>query len=241
MKILITENYNSMSEKAADIIINQIASKQTSVICFATGTTPLKTYKLLINAYKKKKVDFSKVVSFNLDEYYPIQKKDKNSYFYYMHKNLFDHINLSEKNINILNGDCKDPKLECLNHAKKIEKHPFDLVILGIGSNGHIGFNEPGTPFDKEIGIIDLSDSTIKDNARFFSSSSKVPRQALSLGIKTIMSGKKILVIASGKKKANAVKNMIKGNITEKCPASILQKHKNCMVILDKDAASQLT
>lgn len=241
MKIHITENYNSMSEKAASIIIKQIESKPKSVICFATGTTPLETYKLLINAYKNKKVDFSKVVSFNLDEYYPIQKKDKNSYFYYMHKNLFDHINISDENINILNGDCQDPELECLNHAKKIKKHPFDLVILGIGSNGHIGFNEPGSSFEKRIGIVNLTSNTIKDNARFFSSSSQVPKQALSLGIKTIMSGKKILVIASGKKKTNAVKDMVKGKINEKCPASILKKHKNCVLILDKDAASQLT
>ncbi len=233
MFIIITKNYKEMSKRAANIVIDKISKKPTLILGLPTGETPLGMYTELIKAYKKKKVNFSKIKTFNLDEYYPIKNNNENSYHYYMNKNLFDKINIKKKNINILNGEAKNWKKECSDYEKKIKKNPIDLMILGVGINGHIGFNEPGSLNNSKTRMIQLSDETRKIN--------KTKNiYALTIGIFTIMSAKKIILLANGKNKAKAIKRLIEGPINKDCPVSFLRKHKNLIVILDKEAASLL-
>ena len=237
MKIIIGKDYEETARKAAIIVINDIILNPELVIGFATGDTPIGIYKELIQDYKMLKLDFSKVITFNLDEYYPIAKSNKQSYNNFMHENLFKYLNVDKNNINIPNGETKDIIKEIKEYEKKIKEKKIDLQILGIGRNGHIGFNEPGSSFKSKTRVINLDEMTIQDNSRLFKDISEVPRQAITMGIQTIMSAKKIVMIASGKSKAEAIKNMVKGKIDESCPASILQKHKNMILFLDKDAA----
>jgi len=220
MLIIKTKNYNKLSKIACEIIIKEILKKPNINIGFATGSTPLGLYKKLVSAYKKKKVDFSKIASFNLDEYYPIKKSNKKSYYYYMFKNLFNHINIKKSNINLLNGETKNPDKECRDYENKIKKNPIDIQILGVGVNGHIGFNEPGSDFNSLTRLVELADFKEK---------------ALTVGIKTIMKSKKIILLASGKNKKSAIRCLIKGNINKKCPVSILRRHKNLVVIADRE------
>lgn len=219
MKLIKVKNYKEMSEKAADIIIKDINKKLRMTIAFATGKTPLKLYKLLIKAYKKRKVDFSKIKAFNLDEYYPIRNSDKKSFYYYMHKKLLDKINIKKENINLLNGEVKNTKKECRDYEKKIKN--ADLIILGVGINGHIAFNEPGSLRNSKTRLVELKHKTVK-------------KEALTIGISTILSSKKILLLASGKKKKKAISHLFKEN--KNWPVSFLKKHKNLVVIVDKKA-----
>ena len=239
MLIIETKNYREMSKKASDFIISEILRKPEITIGFATGKTPLGLYRELIKSYKKKKINFSKIKSFNLDEYYPIKKSNKNSYFYYMFKNLFNKINIKKSNINFLNGETKNYNKECKNYENKIRKNPIDIQILGVGVNGHIGFNEPGSSFNSKTRLVKLSDETVRINSGILKKN-KIPENALTMGIKTIMSAKKIIVLASGKNKAEAISCLKKGKISSDCPISFLRKHKDLVLIIDKNAGSLL-
>lgn len=217
-----------MSKTASEMIISEILKKPDLVLGFATGKTPKKLYKNLIRAHKKKKIDFSKIRAFNLDEYYPLDKKNKKSYRNYMFRNLFEKVNIKKENINLLDGSNKDWKKECNEYEKKISKYRIDLQILGIGVNGHIGFNEPGSGFYSKTRLVNLAPETVKRN--------KFLDKGLTIGISTIMKSKKIILLASGKIKAKAVKGLIGGKINSNLPASFLRKHKNLVVIIDKKA-----
>lgn len=239
MKIINTKNYNEMSKKAAEIIIEEISKKPNLVLGLATGFTSLRLYQELVKVYEKRKINFSKIRSFNLDEYYPIKKKDKNSFYYFMHKNLFSKINIKKENVNILDGEAKNPENECENYENKIRKNKIDIQILGVGVNGHIGFNEPGSGINSRTRLVKLASQTLKDNSRFFRGR-KIPRYALSMGISSIMVAKRIILLASGKNKARAMNQLIERKVSKKWPVSFLRKHKNLVIVLDKDAASLL-
>jgi len=226
MKFIVVKNYREISKIAGDIIIKEIQKNPKLVVGFATGKTPLGLYKELVKAYKKKQVDFSNIKTFNLDEYYPISKEDRKSYFYYMHRNLFDKVNVKKENINFLNGEAKDFKKECLNYEKKINKNKVDIQILGVGVNGHIGFNEPGSSEKSKTRFIELTESTKKIN--------KTDKNALTMGVSTIMKAKKIILLASGKNKAKALECLMKCKPNKCCPVTFLKNHKNLIVIVDK-------
>jgi len=227
MKLIKTKNYQQLSKKAAQLIINQIQNKPTSTIGFATGKTPLGLYKRLVKANKKKQIDFSKIKTFNLDEFYPIKKTNKKSFYYQMHKNLFNKINIKKSNINLLNPETKNWKKECQAYENKIKKNPIDLQILGIGINGHIAFNELGSLKTSKTRLVNLKHKSYKP-------------KALTIGISTILKSKKLLLLASGKNKAKAIKCMLKGKINKECPASYLRQHKNLIIIIDRKAGRLL-
>ncbi len=241
MRIIKVKEYEEMSMKAAQLLISQVILKPDTVFGLATGSTPLGTYQFLVKHYQAGLVDFADVRSFNLDEYYPIAKSDENSYYRYMYENLFNHINVSENNIYIPHcGDDDTDKL-CKEYDALIsDAGGIDIQLLGIGRNGHIGFNEPDIKFEAGTHVVHLDDSTIEDNARFFNSIDEVPREAISMGIKNIMQSKKIVLLASGKEKAEAVAEMINGPITPNLPASVLQLHPDVVVIVDEGAGSKL-
>ncbi|MCL2386303.1 MAG: glucosamine-6-phosphate deaminase [Defluviitaleaceae bacterium] len=238
MRIWIEDDYAALSKRAADIIKNQVDAMPNTVLGLATGSTPEGTYSELVRLYKTGAVDFSKVVSFNLDEYFPIKKTNEQSYYYFMRKHLFDNVNISEANTHIPNGEAEDRVAECDAYDKKIASYGgVDLQLLGIGGNGHIGFNEPSDVFVAGTHHIELDASTIEANARFFASTEDVPKHSLTMGIRTIMSAKRILLLASGSGKAEAIHKTIFGDITPKVPASVLQLHPDATIILDKEAA----
>jgi glucosamine-6-phosphate deaminase len=230
MQIIKVKNYSELSKKAANIIASEIAKKPNLTIGFATGHTPLGLYKELAKFYKDKKVDFSKVKAFSLDEYYPIKKENNNSYHYYLFKNIFNKVNIKNSNIILLNPEAKNLRKECLDYDKKIRKTKIDIQILGVGANGHIAFNEPGSEFNSKTRIAELSKETWKHNSK----NKKIPKKALTIGINTIMASKKLLLIAFGKRKKQAIKHLIKGQISSKWPVTFLRKHKNFTVIVDK-------
>lgn len=241
MEIIILDNYEQISEKAANIIVNEVISKPESVLGLATGDTPLGMYRAIIKQYKDANLDFSKVKTFNLDEYYGLNKENTQSYYYYMLNNLFKHININLQNTNILNGQVTNIEKECIEYEEKIKNcGGIDIQVLGIGVNGHIGFNEPSNVFEPNTHLVNLDSKTIDSNSRFFNSRKDVPTKAISMGIKTIMSSKKIILLASGISKANAINKTVNGKIDPQVPASILQLHKNVTLIIDKDAASKL-
>ncbi|BCR36814.1 glucosamine-6-phosphate deaminase [Mariniplasma anaerobium] len=240
MKIIKCEDYAAVSQKASEIVINQIKTKANSVLGLATGSTPLKLYDNLVKAYQNKEISFKYILSYNLDEYIGIDRNHSQSYYQYMHQHLFSLVDMDEKNVHIPNNDVNriDEIAELYNID--LNKHQIDLQILGIGSNGHIGFNEPGTPLGNETFIVELDEQTRKDNMRFFNSLEEVPKYAITMGIKNIMKSKKIILMASGIEKADAVYHMIHGRVTDELPASVLQLHPDVVVIVDKLAASKL-
>jgi glucosamine-6-phosphate deaminase len=240
MLIIITPNYNELSKRAADIVINEILKKSNLILGLPTGETPVGMYNLLVKFHKNKKLDFSKITCFNLDEYYPIKKTNKNSYYSFMQNNFFSHVNVKKSNINILDSESKNPEKDCILYEKKIKKNPIDLQILGVGINGHIGFNEPGSVLNSKTRVINLTENTIKRNSRFFKNKNEVPKSALTMGISTIMSAKKLILLANGKNKAKAIRRLVNGPINKDCPVSFLKKHKNLIVIIDKEAGSLL-
>jgi glucosamine-6-phosphate deaminase len=240
MNIIITKDYQELSAKAANIFLNQLALKPNSVFGLATGSTPLGLYAEIVKRAREYSYDFSRAASFNLDEYAGLNNTHPQSYRYFMDKHLFKYLNILPKNIFIPDGLTKNLKKHCAWYEKEIKKQPIDLQILGIGSNGHIGFNEPGSGPNSITRAVDLSAQTIKDNARFFRDEKMVPRQAITMGIGTIFRAKQIVILASGENKARAVKQMIEGKSSANCPASFLQQHKNVTVILDIAAASLL-
>ena len=241
MNVLIFDTEEQIGIAAGNYMCGQVLQKPNSVLGLATGSTPLKPYGQMIDLYKKGVVDFSKVTTFNLDEYVNLDVNDKNSYHSFMHENLFDHINIPEESINFLNGNASDPEKECEEYENKIKKAGgIDIQLLGIGSNGHIAFNEPSDCFQRWSHVVNLKESTVKDNSRFFKSIEEVPTQAVTMGIGSIMQAKKILIIAIGENKAKAIKQLINGNVTPQCPASVLQFHTDVTLMLDRGAASLL-
>lgn len=241
MNVLIFDTEEQIGIAAGNYMCGQVLQKPNSVLGLATGSTPLKPYGQMIDLYKKGVVDFSKVTTFNLDEYVNLDVKDKNSYHSFMHENLFDHINIPEESINFLNGNAAEPEKECEEYENKIKKAGgIDIQLLGIGSNGHIAFNEPSDCFQRWSHVVNLKESTVKDNSRFFKSIEEVPTQAVTMGIGSIMQAKKILIIAIGENKAKAIKQLINGNVTPQCPASVLQFHTDVTLMLDRGAASLL-
>lgn len=238
IKIIIADSYEQMSIDAAEIFLRQLSDKNDSIMGLATGGTPVGMYKELIKKYNEGTVCFSKMHAFNLDEYYPIKKTNDQSYDYFMKDNLFNHININFDNIDIPNGEADDPEKECDRYEQKIiEKGGIDFQLLGIGLNGHIGFNEPTEAFSSKTNCVNLQESTIKANARFFETEEQVPRKAISMGIKTIMMAKKIMLICSGANKADIIKKTIFGPITPMVPASVLQMHRDVTFVLDREAA----
>ena len=241
MNVLVYDNEEQIGIAAGNYICVQVLAKTDSVLGLATGSTPLKPYGHMIKLYEAGAVDFSKVTTFNLDEYCKLDVNDVNSYHRFMHDNLFDHINIPEENINFLNGNAENLEEECKAYEKRIKKSGgIDILLLGIGSNGHIAFNEPSDSFQRWSHVVALKESTIKDNSRFFKSIEEVPTHAVTMGIGSIMQAKRILIIAIGENKAKAIKQLIDGNVTPQCPASVLQFHTDVTLMLDKGAASLL-
>lgn len=237
MNIIIAKDYNEMSKKAANIVAGQIYLKPESVIGLATGSTPLGMYRELIKMYKEEDLSFSKVVTFNLDEYIGLPEKDVNSYHYYMKENFFKYIDIKSENIHIPDGNAENIDMECNEYENKIKAAGgIDLQVLGIGKNGHIGFNEPDVRFETATHKVKLDKETIQANSRFFSNINDVPRYAISMGIKTIMLARKILLLANGEEKADALYKAVKGPVTPDVPASILQLHQDVVIIADEAA-----
>ncbi|MBZ4645461.1 MAG: glucosamine-6-phosphate isomerase [Clostridia bacterium] len=241
MNKIICKNYDEMSNIAADMVISQVRQKPDSVLGLATGSTPIGMYKKLIQMYKAGQADFSQVKTFNLDEYYKIDKDNPQSYNYYMHENFFKHVNINPQNIHIPNGSAENAKEECSNYDKMIEQSGgIDLQVLGIGVNGHIGFNEPATELNSKTHLTRLSIDTIRANARFFDSIDQVPTQAITVGMATILKAKKIILLISGKNKAEIMGKILNGKITTNIPASLLQLHPDTTIIVDEEAAYKL-
>lgn len=241
MRIYVAGDYKGMSKHAAQIVASQVILKPDSVLGLATGGTPVGMYEELVKMHQKGNVDFSHVTTFNLDEYYPLAKENENSYHYYMMDNLFSHINVPEEKMHIPNGSADDINEECVRYEKALEEAGgVDLQVLGIGANGHIGFNEPNVCFESGTHLVELDENTIENNARFFDSIEEVPTKAISMGIGTIMSAGKILLLANGASKAKVIKDMITGQISPALPASILQLHRDVTVIVDQEAAAEL-
>ena len=236
------KDYQDMSRKAANIISAQIIMKPNCVLGLATGSTPIGTYRQLVEWYKKGDLDFSKVTSVNLDEYKGLSGDNDQSYRYFMNTNLFDPVNIDKSKTFVPNGLEEDSEKACAEYNEIIKRvGGIDMQLLGIGGNGHIGFNEPGEAFEQETHCIDLTESTIQANARFFESMDDVPKQAYTMGIKNIMSAKKILLIATGENKAEALYQSLYGKITPNVPASILQLHNDVTVVADEAALSLIS
>lgn len=241
MRIYRAENYKELSRKAANIISAQVIIKPDCVLGLATGSSPIGTYQQLIEWYKKGDLDFTEVHSVNLDEYRGLGAESDQSYVYFMHHNFFDHINIKPENINIPDGKNPDAAAECARYNAVIESlGGIDLQLLGIGRNGHIGFNEPGAAFEKYTHCVDLTESTIEANKRFFACADDVPRQAYTMGICSIMHARKVLLIASGADKAEAVYKSFFGPVTPEVPASVLQLHQDVILVADNAALSEV-
>lgn len=239
MNIIRAKDYQDMSRKAANIISAQIIMKPDCVLGLATGSTPVGTYRQLIEWYEKGDLDFSRVSTVNLDEYRGLTHTDPQSYYYFMQENLFDHVNIDKAATHVPDGTNPDAADACAKHEQIIKSlGGIDLQLLGLGNNGHIGFNEPGAAFEKETHLVALAESTIRANARFFASIDEVPKQAYTMGIRTIMQAKKILVVVSGEGKADIVSRAFFGPVTPEVPASILQMHPDVTVVCDEAALS---
>ena len=241
MKLYRAKDYKDMSRKAANIISAQVIMKPDCVLGLATGSTPLGTYQQLIDWYNKGDLDFSETKSVNLDEYKGLPKDNDQSYYYFMYNNLFKHININLDNTNVPNGMEPDSEKECSRYEQVISGlGGVDLQLLGLGHNGHIGFNEPGQAFEKTTHCVDLTESTIEANKRFFASIDDVLKQAYTMGIQTIMKAKKILLLVSGEDKAAILRDALCGPVTPQVPASILQLHNDVIVVADEAALSKM-
>jgi len=241
MDVIIKDTYEEMSIEAANIIKDAIHLKPNLVLGLATGSTPLGTYKELIRMHQSGELDFSKVVTFNLDEYVGLPSTHNQSYHYFMHENLFNDINIAPANVHVPSGVVEDFKHYCQWYEDEIAKvGGVDLQVLGIGSDGHIGFNEPGTSLASRTMVVTLTEETIRDNSRFFDRMEDVPRLAITMGVGTIMEAKHCLLVANGEKKADPVAALVEGPITSQVTASALQMHPNATVIFDESATSKL-
>ena len=241
MKVVITKNYEELSKVAAKEIAEVTKNNPRAILGLATGGSPIGMYKELIRMNKDGEIDFSTVTTVNLDEYVGLSGEHPQSYRYFMNDNLFNHINIDKKNTYVPNGLAKDIEEECKNYDSKIAQlGGTDVQLLGIGNNGHIAFNEPDEALVSGTHLTNLTEDTIKANARFFDSIDEVPKTALTMGLGGIMKSKKIIVIASGESKAEAVKAMVNGKISTNMPASMLQMHRDVVVIVDEEAAKLL-
>ncbi len=242
MKIIKTKNYKELSKIGAELLIKEIQKLEHPIIGLATGSTPEGLYNEIIKFHQEANHSFRNVCSFNLDEYIGLPENDKNSYHYYMNDKLFNHIDIPLNQAYVPNGMAEDLESECLRYEEAIkESGGIDIQLLGLGVNGHIGFNEPGTSLDSRTQIITLDKSTRNANAHFFSSGGEVPAQAISMGIQSIMETKKVILLVSGKSKAHALKKLLaEEEVTEDFPATILHKHNDVTVIADQEALSEL-
>jgi len=241
MKIYKAKDYKDMSRKAANIISAQMIMKPNCVLGLATGSTPIGTYDQLVEWYNKGDLDFSEVTTVNLDEYKGLPRTNDQSYYYFMHQHLFDRVNIDPERTNVPNGMEPDAEKECGRYEELIRSlGGVDLQLLGLGHNGHIGFNEPGEAFEKETHCVDLTESTIEANKRFFASADDVPKQADTMGIKTIMQAKKILIVVNGENKADIVERAFFGLVTPEVPASILQLHNDVTLVGDEAALAKI-
>jgi len=242
MKIIRTRDYQDMSRKSANIISAQVILKPDSILGLATGSSPIGTYEKLVEWCQKGDIDFSNVKTVNLDEYLGLTKDNPCSYYYFMKEHLFDHINIDLNNTNVPNGVEKDSERECKRYDEKMASlGQIDLQLLGLGFNGHIGFNEPCDTFKKSTFCVELTKSTIDANARFFESYDDIPRYAYTMGIGSIMSAKKILLVVHGEGKAAILRDVMEGPITPQVPASVLQLHHDVTIVADESALSLLT
>lgn len=241
MKIYKAKDYKDMSRKAANIISAQVIMKPNCVLGLATGSTPIGTYDQLVEWYNKGDLDFSEVTTVNLDEYKGLPRTNDQSYYYFMHQHLFDRVNIDPERTNVPNGMEPDAEKECGRYEELIRSlGGVNLQLLGLGHNGHIGFNEPGEAFEKETHCVDLTESTIEANKRFFASADDVPKQAYTMGIKTIMQAKKILIVVNGENKADIVERAFFGPVTPEVPASILQLHNDVTLVGDEAALAKI-
>lgn len=241
MNIIKVKNYKELSMQAAGIVAAQISRKKNTVLGLPTGQTPLGMYQELLKRFRKGEIDFSQVITFNLDEYYGLSPEHPQSYNYYMWQTFFNNINIKKENVFIPDGVTKDVQKECRYYESLIEKKGgIDLQFLGIGDNGHIGFNEPATALNSKTHLVNLSQATIEANSRFFNDIEDVPRKALTMGMGTIMKAKQIILLASGMKKASAIAKTIKGQVSTEIPASLLQLHRDITIIIDKEAAREV-
>ncbi len=241
MRVLITDSYDQMGLEAAKIVAGQIYLKPNSVLGLATGSTPLSMYERLVAVHRTVGLDFSEVTTFNLDEYIGMGPDNPQSYHYFMQEHFFKHINIKPENVHIPNGMAQDVIAEGERYEQLIAaKGGIDLQVLGIGQNAHIGFNEPDVKFAATTHKVELDEETILDNSRFFNNVDEVPRYAISMGIKTIMMAEHVVLLANGRNKARAVYKAVCGDVTPEAPASILQLHRDVVVILDKEAAELL-
>lgn len=240
MKVITVQDYIELSATAGQIISDLIRNKPTCTLGLATGGTPLGTYQYLVDRYRAGEISLKDVQTFNLDEYCELPSCHPQSYYRFMHDNLFQHVDLRPENRHIpCTSDC-DPQAQCDSYNALLNNTTVDLQLLGIGSNGHIGFCEPGTSFEQETFLARLSEETRQDNKRFFNSLDEVPHTAITMGISNILQARSILLIASGKGKADCIADMINGPVTEQVPASALQRHPDVTVIIDKEAAARL-
>lgn len=236
MKFITTDSYERLSELAAEYIAAQVILKPDSVLGLATGSSPVGIYKCLVEKFRKGNIDFSETVSINLDEYVGLDGSHEQSYRYFMQDNLFDHVNFKPENTFVPNGCAKDLDAECREYDARVRRFGgIDLQLLGIGFDGHIGFNEPDDHFTAETHVVDLLPSTIEANSRFFSSVDEVPKQAVTMGMGAIMTAKKVLLIANGRKKKEVLEKALNGKITPQLPASLLQLHRDVTVIFSEE------
>lgn len=241
MNIILVKDYEEMSAKAAYLFVAQLINKPSSILGLATGSTPKGVYQNLVKFYRDGMISFEKAISFNLDEYLGIPKVHPQSYWSFMQNEFFKHVDMPSVSQYIPSGETLMPQQEAQNYDAAIRKAGgIDLQLLGIGRNGHIGFNEPNVKFEAKTHVVELDQQTIQDNSRFFDHIEDVPKKAISMGIKTIMQSKQIILLASGIEKSDAIYKMLYGNITPDVPASVLQLHPNVTLILDKEAASRL-
>ncbi|MBN9655801.1 glucosamine-6-phosphate deaminase [Halobacillus sp. GSS1] len=237
MNVIVARNYEEMSQTASRMIEEQITKKPDTVLGLATGGTPLGTYKELIKGYKEDRADFRHIRTINLDEYVGLAPEHPQSYRYFMNHHLFQFINIDLEHTHIPFGKTEELEQECKRYENVIDRiGPPDLQLLGIGENGHIGFNEPGTSFDSETHIVHLTESTREANARFFESMEYVPTKAITMGIRSILKSRKIVLLASGERKAEAILRLIQGELDEQFPASSLKSHDDITLLVDEDA-----
>lgn len=240
MKIIKVKNYEEMSEEALKVVLEVVKNKPDAVLGLATGSTPLGLYAKMIEDHRENGTSYAQCRSVNLDEYVGLDINSDQSYVYFMRENLFKNIDIKLENTHIENGKADDKDAECARYNALLSELRQDLQVLGIGSNGHIAFNEPGTPFDSVTHIVDLAESTIKDNSRLFNSIDEVPRQAFTMGLSNIMNAKKILILANGAGKAYAIGELVNGEIREDVPATILRNHPDCILICDEVAGQNI-
>ncbi len=241
MRLIVAKDYEEMSRRAADILAAQVILKPDCVLGLATGSSPIGTYQELIRRHKAGEVDFSRCSTVNLDEYVGLPADHDQSYAYFMRHNLFEHVNFRTECLNIPNGLEKDAQKECARYDAVIrDLGGIDMQLLGLGPNGHIGFNEPDDVFPTGTHMVQLTDSTIQANKRFFASEADVPRYAYTMGIRDIMQARRVLMVVSGKGKAEILRQALLGPVTPRVPASILQLHRNCVIVADEEAASQV-